>query len=81
MYWAITALELLPILTERFPTGSLPRMLEGIRTFTDPETARDVQAFLDAHPLPTGARQVEQHTEAMWATVHAAARLAQEPVE
>jgi len=59
-----------------FPTGSVPRMLAGIRGFTDRAAASDVAAFLGDHPLPTGGRQVEQHVEAMWATVEAAERLA-----
>ncbi|MCO5317680.1 MAG: M1 family metallopeptidase [Microthrixaceae bacterium] len=62
-------------LRDRLPSGSLPRMLEGIRTFTDGATARRVEDFLLEHPLPSGTRQVEQHLERMWATVEAAERM------
>ncbi|MCP4436977.1 MAG: M1 family metallopeptidase [Actinomycetia bacterium] len=63
----------------RFPTGSLPRMLEGIRTFTDADLAAEATGFLADNPLPSGGRQVEQHVEAMHATVRAAARLRSAP--
>ena len=66
-------------LTGRFPSGSVPRMLEGIRTITDRPPAGKVSDFLLAHPLPTGARQVDQHVEAMWATVAAAGRFRTAP--
>ncbi len=38
--------------TARFPSNSLPRMLEGITALADPDLAADIHAFLDAHPLP-----------------------------
>jgi puromycin-sensitive aminopeptidase len=61
-------------LSERFPSNSLPRMLEGIRGVTDPALAARIQEFLAAHPTPSGARQVDQHLERMGVTVAAAAR-------
>ena len=61
-------------LAERFPSNSLPRMLEGIRGITDADLARSIEAFLHEHPLPSGERQVAQHQERMWVTVAAARR-------
>ncbi len=60
---------------ERFPASALPRMLEGIRNFTDPDLAARVEKFLSAHPLPAGDKQVAQHREWMAANVVTAARL------
>ncbi len=60
---------------ERFPASALPRMLEGIRGFTDPDLADRVEKFLSSHPLPAGDRQVAQHREWMAANVVTAARL------
>jgi puromycin-sensitive aminopeptidase len=58
----------------RFPTSSIPRLLEGVRTFTDAAVANDVRGFLGEHPLPQGAKQVAQHLERMQATVALAER-------
>jgi len=63
------------VLTEKFPSNSLPRMLEGIRAVTEADTATRVQAFLDTTPLPSGGRQVSQHLERMWVSVAAAERV------
>ncbi|HEY4375993.1 MAG TPA: M1 family aminopeptidase, partial [Acidimicrobiales bacterium] len=67
-------------LLARFPTPSISRMLSGIRTFSDPSLAAEVEAFLETHPVPSGAKQVSQHLERMRVTVavrqREAARLA-----
>jgi puromycin-sensitive aminopeptidase len=62
-------------LSERLPSGSLPRMFEGIRGFTDEWTSLAVERFLKSHPLPTGEQQVSQHVERMQASVAAAVRI------
>ncbi len=54
--------------TERFPTNSLPRMLEGIRWLTDdavadPEAEGGAPMFLAAHPLGSGDQLVRQSLE------------------
>jgi puromycin-sensitive aminopeptidase len=67
--------------TERFPSNSLPRMLEGIRSITDRELAGRVEAFLAHHPTPSGERLVAQHVERMWVTVTAALRVRGELAE
>ena len=56
--------------------GPCPGCSKASGAFTDRDMAGDVAAFLGEHPVPTGRRQVEQHVEAMWATVEAAERLA-----
>ncbi len=48
---------------ERFPSNSIARMLEGVRSLDDAEVADDVAAFIAAHPVPQGAQIVAQHLE------------------
>jgi puromycin-sensitive aminopeptidase len=62
-------------LSERFPSASVPRLLEGIRVVTDAGLAAEVVAFLDDHPVPQGATVVRQHMERMWVTVALAERV------
>lgn len=50
-------------LVERFPSNSLARMLTGIRALDDRAVATEVHRFLDAHPVPQGAKQIAQHLE------------------
>ncbi|MGD0882216.1 MAG: M1 family metallopeptidase [Acidimicrobiales bacterium] len=48
----------------KFPSSTLPRMLDGIRGLcTPPELAAEVTGFVEAHPLPAGGRTVEQILE------------------
>lgn len=61
-------------LIERFPSNSLPRMLEGIRGVTDAGMAAAVEDFLYRHPTHSGDRQVAQHRERMSVSVAAARR-------
>jgi puromycin-sensitive aminopeptidase len=42
-------------LLDRFPSNSIVRMLNGIRSIHDPVLAGEVHAFLAAHPVPQGA--------------------------
>jgi puromycin-sensitive aminopeptidase len=72
--WALVA-QRWDELAERFPSNSLPRMLEGIRGLTDRELAGSVESFLHGHPTPSGERQVHQHLERMWVTVDSAERV------
>ena len=51
-------------LVSRFPTNSLPRMLDGVRTLcTPPELADQVREFVVSHPLSGGGKTVEQILE------------------
>ncbi len=53
----------------RFPSNSISRMLNGIRTFTDAGLARTVEGFLVEHPVPQGEKPIAQHRERMRAGV------------
>ena len=39
------------------------RMIEGVRTLSDPAVAQDVLGFFAEHPLPQGERTLAQHLE------------------
>ena len=62
--------------TSRFPSNSIARMLEGIRSLVDADTDPDVEAFLQAHPVPQGSLQVAQHLERRRVNQRLAERLA-----
>jgi len=48
----------------KFPSNTLPRMLDGIRALcSPPELAAEVTAFVAAHPLAAGGRTVDQILE------------------
>ena len=48
----------------KFPTSTLPRMLDGARGLcTTPELAAEVTSFIESHPLAAGGRTVEQIVE------------------
>ncbi|HMJ75300.1 MAG TPA: M1 family aminopeptidase, partial [Iamia sp.] len=53
----------------RFPTNSISRMLDGIRTVTDPGQAHAIEGFLVEHPVPQGEKPIAQHRERMRAGV------------
>ena len=49
---------------KKFPSNTLPRMLDGIRALcSPPEMAAAVAAFVTAHPLAAGGRTVDQILE------------------
>jgi puromycin-sensitive aminopeptidase len=50
-------------INDRFPSNSIVRMLEGVRTVTDETVAADVQGFFAEHEVPQGAMQLAQHLE------------------
>jgi puromycin-sensitive aminopeptidase len=50
-------------LRTRLPSKLIPRMLEGITALIDPEVARRVHTFLDAHPVPGGDTLIGQTRE------------------
>ena len=47
----------------RFPANSISRMLAGVRAFDDADLAAEVEAWLDAHPVPQGAKHITQTRE------------------
>ena len=56
-------------ITDRFPSNSLARMIEGVQSISDPTTADDIVAFFDGHPLPQAGPTLAQHLERMAVTV------------
>ena len=61
-------------ITHRFPSSTVPRLIDGIRPVTDRTLARRIAAFLAAHPLAQGELVVRQHLERMWVSVALADR-------
>lgn len=64
-----TFVEPLQNITHRFPSSTVPRLIDGIRPVTDRTLARRIAAFLAAHPLAQGELVVRQHLERMWVSV------------
>ncbi len=60
----------------RFPSNSISRLLEGIRSVTDDDLAAEIEAFLDTHPVPQGAKPIAQHRERMRTNVNLRQRVA-----
>ena len=50
-------------INQRLPSAIVPRMLGGISALSTPELAAEVEAFLEAHPVPQGPLIVAQHLE------------------
>jgi puromycin-sensitive aminopeptidase len=61
-------------ITDRFPSSTVPRLVDGIRPVTDRALAHRIAAFLAAHPLPQGDLVIRQHLERMWVSVALAER-------
>jgi puromycin-sensitive aminopeptidase len=61
----------------RFPSNSLSRMLAGVRALDDPALAAEVEAWLDAHPIPQGKKHIEQSREKLRVNVAYRAREAE----
>ncbi len=63
-------------LVARIPSNILPRMLGGVTSLCrDPQLARDITAFVHAHPLAVGQRTVDQTLERLEINVSFAASL------
>ena len=65
-------------ITARFPSSTIARLLDGVRSVSDRDLALAVAAFADDHPLPQGDKLVRQHLERMWVTVRFAERVRSE---
>ncbi len=61
-------------INERYPSNSIARLLDGIRSVNDPVLAADIDGFLAEHPVPQGAKTVAQHLERMRVSVALAER-------
>jgi puromycin-sensitive aminopeptidase len=49
----------------RLPSNTISRLVGGLADQADPALAADARGFLSEHPLPQGAKQVDQTLEAM----------------
>jgi aminopeptidase N len=47
----------------RFPSNSIPRLLEAVAALADAELAPEIHRFLDSHPVPQGELQIAQARE------------------
>ena len=52
-------------INKKFPENSIPRLLTGIRTITDPNIAKQIQSFFSTHKVPQGQKTLDQHLEKM----------------
>lgn len=59
---------------ERLPFNSVHRMIEGVTSLTDRDTAGAVSSFLDQHPIANAEKAIAQHLERMWVSVGLADR-------
>ncbi|MEZ5134358.1 MAG: M1 family metallopeptidase [Acidimicrobiales bacterium] len=50
-------------INERFPTNTIARMLEGVRSLHEPAVADTVFAFFETHEVPQGDKILAQHLE------------------
>jgi len=50
-------------INERFPSNSIARMLEGIRSLSEPDIAPEVFVFFETHEVPQGDKILAQHLE------------------
>jgi puromycin-sensitive aminopeptidase len=48
---------------ERFPSNSIPRMLEGVAHIGSPIVANDIRSFFAEHQVSQAPQQIEQHLE------------------
>lgn len=62
-------------LVNRWPTGTVVRMLQGITSFTDPALGQRVIDFLAEHPLAGREQLVAQHLERMQISIDTSRRL------
>jgi puromycin-sensitive aminopeptidase len=50
-------------INERFPSNSIVRMLEGVRSLHEPSVAETVFQFFETHEVPQGDKTLAQHLE------------------
>jgi puromycin-sensitive aminopeptidase len=62
-------------ISTRFPSSTVPRLIDGIRGVSDRELAEAIAGFLAEHPIKQGTKPVQQHLERMWVTVALADRV------
>jgi puromycin-sensitive aminopeptidase len=48
---------------ERFPDNTIVRMVDPVKMLTEPQVVADVQSFFAEHPIPQGAKTLDQILE------------------
>ena len=48
---------------EKYPDNAIVRMLDGVKTLSQPEVAANVEAFFDSHEVPHGEKTLKQVLE------------------
>ncbi len=48
---------------DKFPGNTIVRMIDPVKTLTAPATVADVQSFFSEHPIPQGAKTLDQILE------------------
>lgn len=61
-------------INERFPSNSIARLLEGIRSLSAPSVAPEVFVFFEDHEVPQGDKILAQHLERLEVNVELRAR-------
>ncbi|MCU0311297.1 MAG: M1 family metallopeptidase [Acidimicrobiales bacterium] len=61
-------------INDRFPSNSIARLLEGVRSLSSPEVASSVFAFFETHEVPQGDKILAQHLERLEVNVALLAR-------
>jgi puromycin-sensitive aminopeptidase len=61
-------------LNSRFPSNSIVRMLEGVRSLSSPDVAPEVFVFFETHEVPQGDKTLAQHLERLEVNVALRAR-------
>ena len=59
---------------ERFPSNSIARLLEGIRSLSSSSIAHEVLTFFETHEVPQGDKILAQHLERLEVSVALRAR-------
>jgi puromycin-sensitive aminopeptidase len=61
-------------INDRFPSNSIARMLEGVRTLSTDDIAPEVFTFFETHEVPQGDKTLAQHLERLEVNVALRAR-------
>ena len=61
-------------INERFPSNSIARLLEGVRSLSGPDVAPEVFVFFETHEVPQGDKILAQHLERLEVNVALRAR-------
>ncbi len=62
------------VANERFPGNTIVRMIDSVKLLTAPAVVADVQSFFSEHPIPQGAKSLDQTLERQRVNAAALAR-------